>query len=57
MEYRIYAKGKLINCCFNEYVLMCNLTIYREKYGKENIEIKYKQEIMDEEKKEWIKTI
>lgn len=53
-ENRIYVDGKLVNICYNEYALMCNLTNYRKKYG-DRVTIKQTDTtIMDEEKKEWL---
>jgi len=57
MEYRVYVNGKLINICQNDFVLGCNLINYRSKYGKENVEFKQVKATMDEEKKEYLKSV
>lgn len=54
MEYRIYVNGKLENICQNDFALACNLSNYRSKYGKENVEFKRVESIMDNEKKRWL---
>ena len=56
-ENRIYVDNKLVNCCFNEYALMCNLVNYRKQYG-ERVTVKVLEEsIMDDEKTEWLDSL
>lgn len=55
IENRIYLDNKLVNICFNEYALLCNLTSYVNKYGKDRITLKRLDEAtMDNEKQEWL---
>ena len=54
MEFRIYVNGKLINICSSDFALMNNISSYNSKYGKENVEVKHVERIMDDEKKEYL---
>lgn len=54
-EHRIYIDGKLVNICHNEYALMCNVTSYRARAGKDKVEVKTFEEVTnDEEKEKWL---
>jgi len=55
-ENRIYVDGKLVNCCFNEYALMCNLVNYRKQFGS-RVTVKVLESVMDDEKIEWLESL
>jgi len=58
MEHRIYVNNKLVNMCYNEYALMCNVVTYRKKFGDENVTVKHcKEMVNDKEKEDWLKTL
>ena len=56
-EYRIYLDGKLKNICYNQYALMCNVTSLLDKYGKDRVKVKECNGEMDQEKREFLKSI
>lgn len=57
-ETRIYLDGQLINICTNDFVLVCNLSTYINKYGSERITTKViDMKGIDEEKMQWLKNL
>lgn len=57
-ENRVYVDGKLVNICYNEYALFCNMCNYINLYGKDRVVLKrLEQSVNDEEKKIWLENL
>ena len=57
IENRIYIDNKLVNICYNEFVLMCNYTNYKKRYGNRVSVKKLDKTVNDKEKQEWLNSL
>lgn len=57
MQNRIYVDDKLVNVCYNEYALMCNVVSLREEYGDRVTVRSLKEHTVDEEYQTWLDSL